>query len=62
MPLVKAIASSSCIKKSDVITVWTHVIITRYNVKEKDIRIKKTKHKTKREQIKENAYTFFLEC
>lgn len=59
--LVKAIASSSCIKEwIVVISIGAHIIITMYNVKEKEIKNKKTKHKSKRQQIKEKCLYFFL--
>lgn len=41
IPLVKAIALYSCKGSIIVISIWTHIIITRYNAKEKELRIKK---------------------
>ena len=61
MPLVKAIAFSSCIQGSiNVIFIWVHIIIMRCSAKEKEIRKHNTK--SKRRQVKEKCLYLFLEC
>lgn len=64
MTLVKAIALPSYIQKNIiVITIWAHVIITRYNAKEKEIRIK-NKAQNQKEANKGGMPIFLslLEC
>ena len=60
MTLVKAIALPWYIQKSIiVITIWAHVIIARYNAKEKEIRIK-NKAQNQKEANKGGMPIFFV--